>query len=191
MEKKVKYRIWFKIKVLLLFYLLITTSALIQSCCQEDFKITSQANVNAWELYQSENGIGRRQISKVKGDFILSIYFQEQLVSLGNFSLMSNCSALTCKETYQNSIDEKSLNLSLNRDIVLNGDSIPSNTNLLKIDNSGLNLHDLAAGWIEFRFTDEFFQKVKMENGYYTFIFNGKTTDEVVLNAEIIMEVAL
>ncbi|MBK8415594.1 MAG: hypothetical protein IPL22_14540 [Bacteroidetes bacterium] len=180
-----------KIKTLFGLYGLILISGFIQSCCHEDLRITSQGRMNAWELYQSANGIGRKEISIIKGDFILSAIFKDELVINNNFSLLSASYALSCSETWVNSIDSTSMSVSIDKEIILNSDTIPAHRNLLTLSNSGITLHNLALGGVEFRFTKSFFSNATMENGEYNFTFNGKTTDNIILETNKNLSVEL
>lgn len=183
---------YMKFKTLLGVYGLILLSGLIQSCCEEEITITSFGSMEAWRLYEDENGyMDRESISTVTGEFILGTYFVEEISSLNNVSLMSSSYALSCKETRINSVDKSSLDLSMNKGFVLNGDSVLANTNLLEIENLGVELQDMAGGNIEFRFTESFFSNTTLENGSYIFKFNGSTDDNVQLTSEMSLEILL
>lgn len=181
----------FKLKVFLGFYLSILSLGILQSCCEEELKITSEGgSMTAWELYETDKGgIGRRKISEFSGDFILGAYFVTHFASksspLKNFSLTNKSYAISCEQVEVNSIDENSLTISLDKIILLNNDSISAGNNLIAIPESGVIVHSVGRGLVEFRFTEEFFQNTTMTDSIYTFNFNGRTDDNIDLNSSI------
>jgi hypothetical protein len=51
-----------KIKTLVIFYSLLMVTSILQSGCKQDFRITSEGSMQAWELYTGDGGgIGRKK----------------------------------------------------------------------------------------------------------------------------------
>ncbi len=105
--------------------------------------------MRAWELYELDNGnFGRKEISEIKGDFILEAYFKEEISMLNNISLVNSCYATTCKDTWLNSIDESSLNISIEKSFLLDGELVLLLQIYLRLKNSGIELHALTGGFV-------------------------------------------
>lgn len=176
-------------KALFGLYALIFLSAVVQSCCEENLLITSDGYMSAWETVETEDGTGtsRNQIYTVTGEFQLYVDFHKKQVAANQYSFIGSAYATTCRENMLNSIDESSLFLAVDQSFVLNDDIIPPHTNLLDLQNSGIEETVNAEGWIYFNFTEDFFNSAILQNGDYTFSFEGRTSD----NTELVSEMEL
>jgi hypothetical protein len=173
-----------KIKILLLFYIFTFLTAVIQSCCHEEFKITSEGEMQAWNLIKYDSGaIGRKQTDTISGEFILGIYFNETIAEKTSPVFINSCYAFTCKESYLNSIDKESISISVDKILIINGDTILPNSNLLSIDSSSVTIHDIDFRYVELNFSNEFYEKNK--NSDYLFEFKLKKDDDINLNSSI------
>lgn len=171
-------------------YGLVILSCIIPGCCEEEYTITSVGNMQAYKLF-GDGGTDRVPIITVTGDFILGIYFEERMSGLNTVSFINSSYAHSCKETRLNAIENASLNLSLDKEFVLNGDTVMAHTNLLDIENSGIERRSLVNGMVEFQFTNSFFSNATLENGDYLFSFDGMTDDDVHLTSELTLELIL
>lgn len=59
------------------------------------------------------------------------------------------------------------------------------------VKNSGIVLHSIKGGCIEFRFTDTFFSNLEIENGSCTFRLKGLTNDGIELETETSLAIEL
>lgn len=180
-----------RVKALLGLYGLIFLSVLIQSCCEEDLLITSVGYMSAWKSADFESGSGSETIYTITGEFYLDVGFHQKVVAANNYTFMGSAYATSCKENMLNEIDENSLFLAIDHSFVHNEDTIPQNTNLLDLEGSGIEWNVNDYGTVIFHFTDDFFDRSTLENGDYTFSFEGHTSDHTHLASEIELAVLL
>lgn len=180
-----------RIKALLGLYGLIFLSAIVQSCCEEDLLITSEGYMSAWLWIETENGSSRETIDTITGDFYLDASFHQKVVAANNYSLMGSAYATTCQENMLNTIDKSSLSLVIDQSFVLNEDTVPPNSNLFVLQESGIDWNVNEFGAVMVHFTEDFFNRASLQNGDYTFLFEGRTSDNTNLSAETELVVAL
>lgn len=179
-------------KALLGIYGLIMISVFIQGCCESRYRITSVREMKAFETVVDSNGARNiNYIDTVKGVFGISTDLNSVTAMQNNLSLINTCNAFSCKINYLNSILESSLSLTLDKPITFNNVTIPANTNLLEISNSGIdvNISKYYAG-LSFTFTERFLNNATIPNGVYIFALTGKTDDgaDLISSAEIVLE---
>lgn len=173
-----------RIKALIGLYGLIFLSAIAQSCCEENLLITSEGYMSAWQWIETENGSSTATIDTITGAFYLDASFHQKLVAANNYGLMGSAHAMSCRENMLNTIDENSLFLAIDQSFVLNGDTIPQNSNLLDLEESGIEWNVNDFGSVKFHFTEDFFNRAALQNGDYTFMFVGRTSDNTQLALE-------
>ncbi|MCF8307945.1 MAG: hypothetical protein K9I68_02955 [Bacteroidales bacterium] len=170
------------IKILTGLSLIIAGIIILHSCCEEEYIITSNGEMSAWELTDYK---GRVSIDTIRGEFILGAHFSEQLVlNSRNNLFIKSAMATTCKETFLNKVLENSMKLTIDKSLFYDGDTLQTGYNLLSLDTSDIKLN-VVYGWIDMRFTETFFEKTSIENGKCMFNFNAETNDSTQLSTEI------
>ncbi len=167
-----------KLKALLALYVFIMAMGFVQSCCEEDYRITAMDGLFA------EDSLGV-QIDTVTGAFYLNGNFNIEMTtaSILTRGLGNSAYATSCKETFINGLAENSFELVLNKSFLFEGDTVDAGENILLLEHINQNFNPGTRVFIDF--TEAFFQNAQFENGNYTFTLNGRTTDDVVLSSSI------
>lgn len=154
---------------------------ILQSCCEERFIITSNGEMSAWEVTEYQE---RNPIDTIRGEFILEIHFMEQLVfNSKNISLIKTASATSCVQTYLNEILPNSMELTIDKEWIYDGDTLSQNFNLLSLDTSAIEL-DSYYGYLSVSFKENFFSKASIDAGLCAFQFNAETDDNIELTTD-------
>jgi hypothetical protein len=183
-----------RLKALLGLYTLIVISALVNGCCKGEYRLTGFDYVTATEtVIEPDSTVRYMDITKVTGEFRITANLQMEMASNNNLSLMNSSYALSCDYPTINPIAENSITISMDRGFVLNGDSIPPNTNLLIYNNSGIIKESYIdrysnRGPLEFVFTEDFFTNSILANGDYVFTIIALTEEGVKFESDIELE---
>lgn len=171
-----------KWKALLGVYVLILAGGLIQSCCEEEFIITGGGELIAYDSLGLD-------VDTVRGEFTLSAQFNvEQTIASSMLDdLSKNAYATSCAVVYRNSLAENSFTLTLDKSFIYQGDTIASGENLLLLDHiiPRFETGSLSSASASFQFMESFFEDAEFAPGFYTFMVDGSTTDDVQLNNTI------
>lgn len=169
-----------KLKALIVLHGLVLLSAIIQSCCQEDYTITNEGSITCYNSIVTPSGTRQEKSDTVFQYFKFVVNFKQYIAAAPSASLISTCNAMSCKEVYLNKIVKESMQLTVDRDIITTSDTIPANTDILNYKILGIQ-YQVARGSIELNFYELFYTHTKLARGEYTFTFKGKTDDNVEL----------
>lgn len=169
------------IKILISIFTSITILAMLQGCCSTDYTITSGGSIFAYELVDSNQSV---MTDTIQGQFYLEIGLNK-LVAMNNSNnpFINSAMAFQCKETTLNSLDENNMTLTINKELIINGDTILENENLLNLEFISL-ITDSYFGSNQINFTKEFFDNTTVENGKCIFKFNAETTDNIKVSID-------
>jgi hypothetical protein len=112
--------------------------------------------------------------------------------NLKNLSLFQSCYANTKCADWQNGLDISSYQLTLDRQIIFENDTLDSNTDLLKVENilSEIDItinEECKIVTSSIIFSRELKTKLDFEYGEYTVFFRCKTTDNREFEKELIV----
>lgn len=171
-----------KVRAILAIYILIITSGLIQSCCEFKYNIVSIDYMKAWEMSEDGTSI---YIDTIRGEFYLDTYLKFERIANLESSLVNSAYATTCNEIYVNTIDKSSIELSLDRAFVYNGEVINAEINILALDGIDVELNN----FISVYFSESFFSKSNFENEKYNFTMKASTSDDIIVESNISLNI--
>lgn len=183
-------------KKLLSLVLLFAVLGLGKSCKPEHYLITG-IDFNTAKIFKSSSKkesivFSCTSLVKDKLIFILS-YETEYLYGFLN-TIGSTCYALTVPKVFDNNIVKSTFSLAIDKPIIYKGNTIPSMTNLFKIEDIATEIEQYENNMavcgkgadIVFEFSDEFMVNSSFEkNEYYEITFSCQTTDNKTLNKSI------
>lgn len=153
-------------------------SILTFACCNENTEIVGKGTINAYHLGASEpiNNM-------VTGPFnIIVLHETNRISGLTNMSLIQSSYATSCEPNYLNQLDESTLTVTSDHDILLNGNTISAGTNLIKLEEVDLDM-SWADIWVTF--DEAFIQMANFGSQAHTFTIDIATTDAVQLTNSI------
>lgn len=175
-----------KISKAVFFYLsLILISLVIQSCCNSEYIINGDGELRAYQLDYT-------QIDTIDSEFLLISYFASEVIGMNNdFSIIPTSYATSCDYAFSNSLDKSTAELTLDKDIVFDNETITAGTNI--ISSTGITFDNGASygAEMEIKFTQEFLDKVVFQKESYIFKVNISTDDGVELEHELSLEMNL
>jgi hypothetical protein len=169
-------------------HLVLLISGILQSCCSDEYRIINEGYLRATE----DTGDEQDPISEVeviRGPFTLIADFETEIVSRPSLSFVSSAYALSCDRPILNLIEEESIVLTIDRSVIWNGDTLEPNTNLLELQDAGIDLPAAYPGLVEFAFSSSFFDQIEWIEPAYTFVFSALTNDGVQLDARLTLPV--
>lgn len=116
------------------------------------------------------------------GFVIRSVNNCPSALNLNRLNLISSCYATTKCAEWQNALLESSYELRLDRQIILENDTILPNTDLLHVEKLKVGIKISTENDCKFiistiDFSDEIREKLNVETGIYNVTFNCRTTD--------------
>ncbi len=115
--------------------------------------------------------------------FVVAAYPDQTCYKQPSFNLISTCYATTKCAKWQNEIVQSSFKLSLDKSVIISGDTILPNTDLFQISSfiNGIQVvkDKFDCKYIEYTitFNTDFLNKTTFENGLYNVTFNCSTND--------------
>lgn len=172
-------------KAIVFYFGLILLSLIIQSCCNTDYKITGDGQLKAYQLDYVE-------IDTVQSEFMLISYFDAEVVGMiDDFSIIPSAYAVSCDYYYINSLDKSTTRLTLDKDIMLNGDTLMAGTNLIEIAGIEFETGPSYDAHMDIKLTQSFLDQVIFEKEAYTFKVNISTDDGLELENSVVLEMDL
>jgi len=167
-------------RVLFLFCLSLVSAVIIQSCCQpHDYKILGSGTL---ETSGSET---------ITGAFKIHSNFDMELIgSVQTFGLINSAYATTCPYDVENEIEITDIELSVDKDFLFRGNTIPANTNIIKATDLEVDFDDLDYT-VYFNFDDDYLENVDFEEDDHTFKLKAETSDGILLEPTITLKLMI
>lgn len=146
------------------------------SCNSIEYIITENGNLN---IYQTEEMSVNDTIRK---PFVLDVEFETMQFS-NNFNFMQTANAFKYYPTYINSIDLNSIQVTLDRDMIIDNKTIKPGENIIKDNydefyrNNAVNFFQSPR--VNVYFNEQLLNKMKFEKGWTTFTFSGVNSDGI------------
>lgn len=172
-------------RAILFYSMLLIVSLIIQSCCNSDYKITGDGQLRAYQLDYVE-------IDTVQSEFMLISYFDAEVVGMmDEFSIIPTAYALSCDYYYINSLDKSTAQLTLDKDVILNGDTLIAGTNFIDMDGIEFEKGPSYDAHMDIKLTQVFLDQVVFKKEAYTFKVNISTDDGFDLENSVVLEMDL
>ena len=167
-------------KVLLLLLLGTFSTVFIYSCCEEEYRVTGMDVASV----SGDNVVHAAEMDTIRGEFLL-IFVAETTISDSwqLQSLVNSAYALSCSETWSNSVSPEGIQLTSDQPIVVGGITLPAGTDLA--DLSGITRREGLFYSINFDITADFLAEATLPRGEYTFTVDARTTDGIDLTSSI------
>ena len=156
----------------------ITFIVIVQSCCKQSYKITSKVmSADAWTIV----GQARQRIDTIKSNFLISVLFEQLLVStFQNPPFINSVYATKCNNDYLNTLLPESFSLTVSRPFLYHQDTVPVTENLIRMPGVNLMFYSGAPA-VEVAFSQEFIDNTLFQTGAYSFTLKGMTSDNIQL----------
>ena len=172
-------------KAVFFYAALLLFSVAIQSCCTQNYKIIGNGDFTARTLDYAI-------IDTITSEFMLSAIFEsEDIGMLDDFSIIQTSFATSCEYSYANFIDLSTLEISCNKDFVIDGVTIISGTNFIVDEDLGVTYSEYSGTELDIIFTQAFLDRVVFEKENYTFKINTSTDDGLEIENEVSLEMNL
>jgi len=151
-------------RVLSIFSFTLILSVILFSCCTERILITEGGN-----LYMASQLTAPDVVNE---PFSLINEFEIEYVNQEhkNFGLINSAWASSCDLNYENEIDRTSLELTLDKDFVLDNETFVAGTNLLTLDQF---TRDISGAFVNMYIDPQFFTDAIFDTGDHTFTFSA------------------
>lgn len=157
------------------------TGGLIQSCCTQNYRIEGEGKLVANYFLATQP----LESDTIEGPFFVRGEFHTAFVSAANsIGLISSAYATSCESIYLNTLDKKSFQLTVDRTVIYETDTISPGENLLALTALERTINE-SSGWYRAEFNEGFIKKSHFQDGYHTFTMTGQTTDSIALEAQI------
>ncbi|WP_378181956.1 hypothetical protein [Aquimarina sp. SS2-1] len=152
-------------------------SVIAYSCCPEQtFQLQSFESL---EIFQLATQDIQDPVTTVTDEFTLLARFGENTFTTAtiDFNFITSAFATSCdNDTFLNRLNEESLVVSLDKEFIYDGNTIPANSNLIDITEIA-NKTEVFYDLIQITFLNDFLEKSQFENQEYTFTLYVETTD--------------
>ena len=175
-----------KLKQLVLFYVLIFSSAIfIQSCCLGDHNITDSGTISIIDGLLIESEV---PLDTITGPF--NVVLEPGLTLSDNFqdlSLLNSSYAVTCDNPIENRIDLNTVELTLDKAISLDGVQIPEDTNLIGRQGVSFIDGDYSGAFLQLtvQFDQSFMDNAVFDSSQYDFTLKMSTDDGVDIEGTV------
>lgn len=174
-------------KIIVVYIALLVLSFIVQSCCQENYRIVGNGEIGAYTDYYYPGN----EIDTISSSFMIAWHLEMRSEALAtNFGLIQSVTATSCGENYLNEIVESSFTISCDRDFKYNGLTIPANS-----DFSGLNNLEIYIGklWgsVDIRFSEKFIELADFDKSDYKFKVNIKSNDHLEFENTLLVHMNL
>jgi hypothetical protein len=173
------------LKALFLLYAVILGSGLLQSCCDDRFRIISATHFNILQTIDESYVLA----DTIRGEFTMEVILDYRLAQTSKASLINSAYATSCIESFVNTVNKESLSLITDHAIVFNKDTIPAGYNILQLINSGIEVENYDGHYLGIFFPQSFFDNSFFEDGDYYFKFEGRTDDNIQLIVQEVIPV--
>lgn len=165
-------------KLIILLFIITSISIVIQSCCEEKFKIIGNGVIEAYTEFPNPYNV----IDTISGDFLISWQLELQMADLNkNFSLVQSCYATSCAEIYENEIVESSFLITCDRAFFYNNKEILAGTDLSSLDKLTVDFQKYW-GIITIDFTDDFLSISNFDKEVHKFEVSVMTSDDMMFS---------
>ncbi len=175
--------------VFLAIHAFLFSASIFQSCCRQEYRIHEEGGYLRAMYYYDDEMSAPVEVEVIQAPFKLIAEFGTEVVQVPSVQWLSSAYALKCDYPIVNLIEEESIVLTLSESFVWNGDTLAANTDLLQLEDAGIELPAAYPGTVEFDFTKQFFDQVTWISEAYTFQFSALTNDGVQLDASLTLPV--
>lgn len=170
-------------RAFLFYFSLLTISIFIQSCCTQNFTITGSGQLKAYTIDYIE-------IDTVSGEFALINTAELKVSSLQNMSIISSSMATSCAENFINTIPVNQVSITCDQDFTFDGNIVSAGTDLSSIEELVIE-STVYSGDVSVRFLNAFLDKSTFDQTDHTFKIKMKTDNDLELENEISVFMAL
>lgn len=174
-------------RIIVVYITLLVLSFIVQSCCQENYRIMGNGEIGAYTDYYYPGN----EIDTISGPFLIVWHLElRNEVLATNFGLVQSVSATTCAENYLNEIVESSFTISCDKDFKYNELTIPANTNFSELNNLEIYIGK-QWGAVEIRFSEEFIELADFDQSDYQFKVRIKSNDHLEFENIVLVHINL
>ncbi len=152
-----------------------------KSCCETTYEIVGNGTIAVYD-FAGHGPYDENLIPIISSPFTIQV--RTERITIGsnyNINLINEAYATTCADNFENELLEDTIEYSFDREFVLNGNTVPADTNLRDINEITLLPTATGFGVILIRFMPEFIENATFEEENYQFKVKVNTNNRLEL----------